>query len=129
MAELGVGDLAKRRDPAWAKTVLVDSFDESIPAAPADDAVGRREMLADLLQRGIDSGRLSESDRALLLDLARAGGADRRPGPSWPRGADGARGHATGWEVPRLVIGFIRRHAAPRSRRFWRRRANGCFAI
>jgi hypothetical protein len=72
MAELGVGELAKRRDEAWAKTVLVDAFDESIAAGAADDEVARRETLADLLQRGIDSGQLVESDRALLLDLAHA---------------------------------------------------------
>lgn len=32
MAELGVGDLAKRRDPGWAATILVDRFDESMPS-------------------------------------------------------------------------------------------------
>ena len=52
MAELGVGDLARRRDEAWAMTVLVDAFDESIPAGPADDELAGREVLADLLQRG-----------------------------------------------------------------------------
>lgn len=72
MAELGVGDLARRRDEAWAMTVLVEAFDESIPAGPADHEVARGEVLADLLQRGIDSGRLVESDRDLLLDLAHA---------------------------------------------------------
>lgn len=70
MAELGVGDLAKRHDVAWAMAVLIDPFHESIPAGPADDVVARREVLADLLGRGIDSGKLAESDRDLLLDLA-----------------------------------------------------------
>ncbi len=80
MAELGVGDLAKRRDQAWAMTVLVDAFDESIPAGPADDEVARREVLADLLQRGIDSGKLVASDRDLLLDLAHAAEQIHAPG-------------------------------------------------
>jgi len=44
-------------------TVLVDTFDESIPGGPTDDAVARREVLADLLQGGIASGKLVESDR------------------------------------------------------------------
>lgn len=80
MAELGVGDLAKRRDEAWAMTVLVDAFDESIPAAPADDEVARREVLGDLLQRGIESGKLAEGDRDLLLDLAYAAEQIDAPG-------------------------------------------------
>lgn len=80
MAELGVGDLAKRRDEAWAMTVLVDAFDESIPTGPANDEVAGREVLADLLQRGIDSGKLVESDRDLLLDLAHAAEQIDAPG-------------------------------------------------
>jgi hypothetical protein len=72
MAELGVGDLAKRRDEAWAMSVLVDAFDEAIPAGSADDGAVSKEILTDLLQRGIDSGKLVESDRDLLLDLAHA---------------------------------------------------------
>lgn len=35
MAELGVGDLANRRDDACAVTVLVDASDNSIAAAPS----------------------------------------------------------------------------------------------
>ncbi len=80
MAELGVGDLAKRRDEAWAMTVLVDAFAESIPAGPLDDEVADREVLADLLQRGIDSGKLVESVRDLLLDLAHAAEQIDAPG-------------------------------------------------
>lgn len=86
MAELGVGDLAKRRDEAWAMTVLVDAFVESIPAEPADDEAARREVLADLLQRGIDSGKLVEGDRDRLLDLAHAAEQIDAPGG---RGRDG----------------------------------------
>ncbi len=80
MAELGVGELAKRRDEAWAMTVLVDAFDESMPAGAADDEVARRGALADLLQRGIDSGKLVKSDRDLLLDLAHAAEQIDAPG-------------------------------------------------
>ncbi|MDQ6934374.1 MAG: hypothetical protein M3130_03665 [Actinomycetota bacterium] len=80
MAELGVGDLAKRRDETWAMTVLVDTFDESIPFGSADDEVVSKEVLADLLQRGIASERLSVGDRDLLLDLAHAAEQIDAPG-------------------------------------------------
>lgn len=80
MAELGVGDLAKRRDEAWAMTVLVDALDESVPAGPADNGAASKEVLADLLQRGIDSGKLAEKDRDLLLDLAHAAEQIDAPG-------------------------------------------------
>lgn len=70
MAEFGVGDLAKRRDEAWSATVVVAVFEESIPADEIDDAEEVKEELNDLLQRAIDSGRLSAADRDLLMDLA-----------------------------------------------------------
>lgn len=70
MAELGVGDLAKRRDEAWAMTLLVGVFEQSIPAEELDKAEEVKEELNDLLQRAIDSGRLSAADRDLLMDLA-----------------------------------------------------------
>jgi hypothetical protein len=112
MAELGVGDLAKRRDEAWAMTVLVDAFDESIPAGPADDEVARREVLADLLQRGIDSGKLVENDRDLLLDLAHAAGQIDAPGR---RGRGGLMTPSVTQlveEVHGMSSRSIRRHAA-----------------
>ncbi len=80
MAELGVGDLAKRRDEAWAVTALVNAFDESIPAGPPDNGAVSKEVLVDLLQRGIDSGKLVEGDRDLLLDLADAAEQIDTPG-------------------------------------------------
>ena len=40
----------------------------------------RSEVLADFLQRGIDSGKLIESDRDLLLDLAHAAEQIDAPG-------------------------------------------------
>lgn len=80
MAEPGVGHLAKRRDEAWAMTVLVDAFDESISMGPANDVAARRETLADQLQRGIDSGKLADSDRDLRLDLAQAAEQIDAPG-------------------------------------------------
>ncbi|MEK8228699.1 hypothetical protein NKG05_25925 [Oerskovia sp. M15] len=71
MTELGIGDLATRRDPTWARTVVVESPREAVP-----DWVGEaervRELLNDLLQRALDSGLLAERDRDLLLDLAHA---------------------------------------------------------
>ena len=74
-AELGVGDLAKRRDPTWAKAVLTDRFDESIPDRGVDDQSDEdraRVELHVLLRSALDSGSLSDADRDLLLDLAHA---------------------------------------------------------
>lgn len=72
-AELGVGDLAERRDPAWAATVLVGEFDESIPADESSEELeDPREQLAAILRRALDDGDLSEARRDLLLDLAHA---------------------------------------------------------
>ena len=73
MAELGLGELAKRRDPTWASSVLIERYDESIPAdEPDDDAGEPRAQLIELLRRALDSGSLSDQDRGLLLDLALA---------------------------------------------------------
>ena len=72
MAEFGIGDFARRRDPAWAAAVLIDVLDDSLPDEVADDVVEPEEELADLLRRAIDSGKLSDADRDLLLDLAHA---------------------------------------------------------
>lgn len=80
MAEFGVGDLAKRRDEAWSATVVVDDFEESIPAEEIDNAEEVKEELNDLLQRAIDSGRLSAADRDLLMDLARVAERIDAPG-------------------------------------------------
>lgn len=80
MAEFGVGDLAKRRDEAWAMTLLVDAFEESIPAEGLDRAEEVKEELDDLLQRAIDSGRLSAADRDLLMDLAHVAEGIDAPG-------------------------------------------------
>jgi hypothetical protein len=112
MAELGVGDLARRRDEAWAMTVLVDSFDESIPAGPADDEVARREVLADLLGRGIDAGRLAESDRDLLLDLAHAAEQIDAPGRRGQGGLMAPSVTQLVEEAHGMSSRSIRRHAA-----------------
>ncbi|GAB3195276.1 hypothetical protein GCM10027062_01900 [Nocardioides hungaricus] len=71
MAELGFGELAKRRDPTWASSVLIERYDETIPAEEPD-AEEPREQLIGLLRRALDSGALSDQDRDLLLDLALA---------------------------------------------------------
>jgi len=71
MVELAVGDLAKRRDPTWAKAVLTDRFDESIPDQQSDAGTAREELHL-LLRKALDSGSLSDVDRDLLLDLAHA---------------------------------------------------------
>lgn len=71
MAELGLGELAKRRDPTWASSVLIERYDETIPAEEPD-AEEPRQQLIELLRRALDSGALSDQDRGLLLDLALA---------------------------------------------------------
>lgn len=71
MAELGFGELAKRRDPTWASSVLIQRYNETIPAE-GPDAEEPREQLIELLRRALDSGALSDQDRGLLLDLALA---------------------------------------------------------
>ncbi len=71
MAELGIGDPAKRRDPTWASSVLIERYDETIPAEELD-AEEPREQLVELLRRGLDSEALSDQERCLLLDLALA---------------------------------------------------------
>lgn len=72
-AELGVGHLAERRDPAWAATVLVEQFDESIAADELDEEFeDPKEQLAVILRRALDDGDLTEARRDLLLDLAHA---------------------------------------------------------
>jgi hypothetical protein len=72
MAELGVGDLAKRLDPTWASAVLIETYDESYSAHEPEEAEEPKEQLADLLRRALDAGTLSDADRDLLLDLAHA---------------------------------------------------------
>ncbi|HZK35617.1 MAG TPA: hypothetical protein VFC57_01515, partial [Aeromicrobium sp.] len=59
MVELAVGDLAKRRDPAWAKAVLTDRFDESIPHQESDEDTAREELHL-LLRKALESGSLSD---------------------------------------------------------------------
>lgn len=71
MAELGVGDLAKRRDPAWAATILVDRFDESM-LSDAEEVEDPGEQLTAILRRALDDGDLTVARRDLLLDLAHA---------------------------------------------------------
>ncbi len=78
MAELGVGDLAKRRDPTWSATVVVYAFEES-QGEEWDDAPMAKEEIEDLLQRAIDSGKLVAANRDLLLDLAHAAASTRAP--------------------------------------------------
>jgi len=69
-AGLGVGDLAERRDPTWAATVLVEMFGDSIPADEPDEIEEPEEQPSELLRRALDSGTLSNVDRDLLLDLS-----------------------------------------------------------
>ena len=111
MAELGIENLAKRRDPAWASLVLVERYDESIPAAEADTEEPR-EQLIELLRRALDSGALSDQDRDLLLDLALAANLAGAP---LRRGRAGLTTPSVAQLVSQdhaLAARTIRRHAA-----------------
>jgi hypothetical protein len=109
--ELGIGDLAKRRDPAWANVVLTKRFHESKPVhAPADEDAA--EHLDDVLRRALDAGALTDADRDLLVDLAHAA---HRMGAPWRRGRGGLTTPSVAQMVSEdhaLAARTVRRHAA-----------------
>ena len=112
MAELGVGDLARRRDPAWAAAVLVERFDESIPVEEVEEVEDPRDQLATLLRRALDDGDISEARRDLLLDLAHAANLLNAP---MRRGRAGLTAPSVAQMVCEdhaLSARTIRRHAA-----------------
>lgn len=111
MAELGLGELAKRRDPTWARAVLIERYDETIPAEEPD-AEEPQVQLIDLLRRALDSGALSDQDRDLLLDLALAANLAGAP---LRRGRAGLTTPSVAQLVSQdhaLAARTIRRHAA-----------------
>lgn len=111
LAELGLGELAKRRDPTWASSVLIERYDETIPAEEPD-AEESREQLIELLRRALDSGALSDQDRGLLLDLALAANLADAP---LRRGRAGLTTPSVAQLVSddhALSVRTIRRHAA-----------------
>ena len=111
LAELGLGELAKRRDPTWASSVLIERYDETIPAEEPD-AEEPREQLIELLRRALDSGALSDQDRGLLLDLALAANLADAP---LRRGRAGLTTPSVAQLVSEdhaLAARTIRRHAA-----------------
>lgn len=111
MAELGVGELAKRRDPTWAASVLIERYDETL-VAEEPDAEEPREQLIELLRRALDSGALSDQDRGLLLDLALAANLADAP---LRRGRAGLTAPSVAQLVSEdhaLAARTIRRHAA-----------------
>jgi len=112
MAELGVGDLAKRREPTWTATVVSDRFDDLIPADDPDESEDAGEQLSDLLRRALDSGRLSDVDRDLLIDLAHAA---QQVGAPLRRGRAGLTTPSVAQMVQdnhAMASRTIRRHAA-----------------
>ena len=111
LAELGLGELAKRRDPTWASAVLIERYDETIPAEESDVEEPQVQLI-ELLRRALDSGALSDQDRDLLLDLALAANLAGAPlrrgraGLTTPSAAQlMSQDHA-------LAARTIRRHAA-----------------
>jgi hypothetical protein len=111
MAELGLGELAKRRDPTWASSVLIERYDETI-LTEEPDAEEPREELIELLRRALDSGAMSDQDRGLLLDLALAANLADAP---LRRGRAGLTTPSVAQLVSEdhaLAARTIRRHAA-----------------
>lgn len=111
LAELGLGELAKRRDPTWASAVLIERYDETIPAEEPD-AEEPKVQLIELLRRALDSGALSDQDRDLLLDLALAANLAGAP---LRRGRAGLTTPSVAQLVSQdhtLAARTIRRHAA-----------------
>jgi hypothetical protein len=111
MAELGLGELAKRRDPTWANSVLIERYDETMPAEE-QNAEEPREQLIELLRRALASGALSDQDRGLLLDLALAANLADAP---LRRGRAGLTTPSVAQLVSEdhaLAARTIRRHAA-----------------
>ena len=89
MAELGLGELAKRRDPTWASSVLIE-----------------------FLRRALDSGALSDQDRDLLLDLALAANLAHAPLRRGRAGLTTPSVAQLGSEDHAVATRTIRRHAA-----------------
>lgn len=104
MAELGVGDLAKRRDETWARTVVVDAFDDSTPNGVGDEESGDAEMLNDLIQRAIDAGALTELRPRPTSRPGSRGRVGRCPRPARARRAYDAIGDSDGRGGPRPVV-------------------------
>jgi hypothetical protein len=91
LAELGVGEWARREDRAWAATVPVEPSSPAWQHAAAPPAVvDPRTELVVLLEDATSTGVITGADRQLLIDLAVA--ADRAAAP-------GRRGRA-GLMVP-----------------------------
>lgn len=111
LAELGLGELAKRRDPTWASAVRIERYDETIPAEEPE-AEEAQVQLIELLRRALDSGALSDQDRDLLLDLALAANLAGAP---LRRGRAGLTTPSVAQLVSEdhaLAARTIRRHAA-----------------
>lgn len=72
MAELGIDDLGRRRDPTRAISVLIERCGEAIPAEEPGEVEDPQEQLIEFLRRALDSAALTDQNRDLLLDLALA---------------------------------------------------------
>ena len=111
LAELGVGEWARREDHTWSETVCVE------PASPAwqhfadDSGDNAMTELLDLLEGATRAGVISRADRALLFDLAIA--ADMAGVPAG-RGRAGLTGPAAS-EVVASQLGLIPRSVTRRA--------------
>ncbi|MEZ5185783.1 MAG: hypothetical protein R2720_08560 [Candidatus Nanopelagicales bacterium] len=128
MAEFGWGELAKRRDPTWASSVLIERCDETIPGEESD-AEEPREQFIEFLRRALDSGELSDQNRGLLLDLALAANPANAP---LRRGRAGLTTPSVAQLVSEehaLAARTIRRRAANALDKLWKVARQGRLAL
>lgn len=79
-AELGVGDGAQRRDRAWATSVRVERFDETVAAAPGEAEDDPFWQVTELLMEAMDDNVVGVFDAWLIGELARVAYASGAPG-------------------------------------------------
>lgn len=91
LIDLGVGELARRRDKTWSQTVCVEPTSPAWRHYVSDQNHNSVLDLLDLLEEAVHAGVVTAADRALLVDLAIA--ADRACAPAG-RGRAGLTGPA-----------------------------------
>lgn len=113
LAELGVGEWARRQDRTWAETKCVEAV--NLKPAHSGDVSGGDDSLTELLDLMTDAahaGVITAADRQLLIDLAVA--ADRVTAPT-RRGRSGLMVTSASEEVATrwgMSARSVRRHAS-----------------
>jgi hypothetical protein len=80
-AELGVGDLAKRRDRVWAETVRVENDEDQVVVTDEHESLDELfEQITDLMIDAMDANAIHVFDAWLIGDLATRAAALGVPG-------------------------------------------------